>query len=168
MRWPRLSLTLLLLAAAACGGSAQSRPGPPPNVLLLVVDCLRADRLSAHGYFRPTTHNLDTLVDGGVSFTRAFAAASWTRPSLPTLLTGVYPAEHALQEFYAGDEGAVMSPRLADSFLTLAEALKARGYRTGLFGEQAQLSRRFGLDQGFDAYQSHASSTTSIHQLFQQ
>ena len=80
MRWPRLSLTLLLLAAAACGGRAQSRPGPPPgpppNVLLLVVDCLRADRLSAHGYFQPTTHNLDTLVDGRVSFTRAFATAS--------------------------------------------------------------------------------------------
>jgi arylsulfatase A-like enzyme len=156
------------LVAAAAWGACRPGPGagPPPNVLLLVVDCLRADRLSAHGYHRPTTPNLDALAAEGVSFTRAFAQASWTRPSLPTLLTGLYPSEHALQEFSRGRDGAVMSPRLADEVTTLPEALKARGYATALVGEQAQLSRRFGLDQGFDHYRSHVGSAANIHELF--
>lgn len=170
----RLPLTLPLLAAVACAAVACGRPaggpapppGEPPHVLLLVVDCLRADRLSSHGYFRPTTSNLDTLVEGGVSFTRAFSQASWTRPSLPTLLTGLYPSEHALQEFSTGKEGAVMSPRLADSVVTLAEVLQAQGYRTALIGEQAQLSRRFGLDQGFDHYLSRVGDAGNIHHEF--
>jgi arylsulfatase A-like enzyme len=156
---------LLALAALACTGGGKPRALAAPNVLFLVIDCLRADHLSATGYPRPTTPNLDALAREGVTFTHAFAQATWTRPSVPTLLSGLYPSEHALQEFYRGEGGAVMSPRLSDRVTTLAEAVKAHGYRTGLVGEQAQLSRRFGLDQGFDFYQSHVGAARNIHSV---
>jgi arylsulfatase A-like enzyme len=142
-------------------------PGPPPNVLLMVIDCLRADRLSSSGYERPTTPNLDAIAAEGVSFERAFSQASWTRPSLPTILTGLYPAEHNLQDFLQGAGEAVMSPRLAASVVTLPEALGARGYRTALVGEQVQLDRRFGLDQGFDFYRNHVGVAANVHTLFE-
>lgn len=166
MRAAGAAFALTLLAAGGCGGAAGPSAGRPPDVLLLVIDCLRADRLSAHGYRRPTTANLDALVAEGTSFQRAISQASWTRPSLPTILTGLYPSEHTLADFFRGADGAVMSARLADEVVTLPEALAARGYRTALVGEQAQLSRRFGLDQGFDFYRSHVGNAGNIHQVF--
>ena len=159
---PRLLPPLLLAALAACRPPAPDL-GPPPNVLLLVVDCLRADHLSVSGYERETTPNIDALAAAGIRFTRAVSQASWTRPSLPTILTGLYPTEHGLHSFDESDEGKVKSPRLADSVTTVAEALKARGYRTALIGEQFQLSPRFGLNQGFDFYKHRASDAANIH-----
>jgi len=159
---PPLILATLLLAAAC-----QAPPpdlGPPPNVLLLVVDCLRADRLSVSGYERPTTPNIDALAAEGVRFTRAISQASWTRPSLPTILTGLYPSEHGLSNFDESDD-KVRSTRLTDAVTTLAEALKSRGYRTAMIGEQFQLSPRFGLDQGFDFYKHRASTAANIDDL---
>jgi arylsulfatase A-like enzyme len=161
----RVCAWLAAAALAACQGAGKPQPLAPPNVLMLVIDCLRADHLSASGYPRPTTPHLDALAREGVTFTHAFAQASWTRPSVPTLLSGLYPSEHALQEFYLGEGEAVMSPRLSEGVTTLAEAIRARGYRTGLVGEQAQLSRRFGLDQGFELYQSHVGAARNIHRV---
>lgn len=140
--------------------------GPPPNVLLLVVDCLRADHVSAHGYERPTTPSIDQLAGGGILFGHAISQASWTRPSLPTLLTGLYPSEHGLHAFYDEGGGEVKSPRLADSVVTLAEALGKRGYATALIGEQFQLAPRFGLDQGFEVFENRANVASSIHRRF--
>jgi choline-sulfatase len=159
------ALAALVLAALACRGGGAKKLAPP-NVVFILIDALRADHLSSAGYARPTSPNLDALAREGVTFTHAFAQASWTRPSVPTLLSGLYPSEHALQEFYRGEGGAVMSPRLSERVTTLAEAVKVRGYRTGLVGEQAQLSRRFGLDQGFDFYQSHVGAARNIGKIF--
>lgn len=157
-----LALFPVLLAAAACR-PAPPDLGPPPNVLLLVIDCLRADRLSVAGYERPTTPNIDALAAESVRFTRAVSQASWTRPSLPTILTGLYPSEHGLNNYDVSEPGKVKSPRLAESVTTVAEVLQARGYRTALIGEQFQLSPRFGLNQGFDFYKNHASKAVNIH-----
>src|SRR5581483_793849 len=80
---PLLLLPLLgVLALAGC----HHGPLPPPNLLLIVVDCLRADELSVHGYPRPTSPSLDALAADGVDFRQAYSQSSWTRPSLPTIL----------------------------------------------------------------------------------
>ncbi len=154
--------TLLLLSMVACRPPAADL-GPPPNVLLLVVDCLRADHLSLSGYERETTPSIDALAAESVRFTRTISQASWTRPSLPTILTGLYPSEHGLHSFDESEAGSVKSPSLPESVTTVAEALKARGYRTALIGEQFQLSPRFGLNQGFDFYKNRASDAANIH-----
>ncbi len=162
----RSPLLLLAAALAACAPAPSQELGPPPNVLLLVVDCLRADHLSANGYERQTTPMIDSLVAESVQFRQAISQASWTRPSLPTMLTGLYPSEHGLHTFGETAAGAATSPRLDDSVTTVAEALKEAGYATALIGEQFQLSPRFGLDQGFDFYKHRASDASNIHRNF--
>lgn len=66
----------------------------PPNVLLVTVDCLRRDRISAYGYGRATTPFLDGLMDGGLHGTSAHSTSSWTCPSVVSILTGQYPHRH--------------------------------------------------------------------------
>lgn len=66
----------------------------PRNVLLVVVDCLRADHVSAFGYDRETTPTLDAFADDAMTFSNAKAPSPWTFPSIPSLLSGRYPHEH--------------------------------------------------------------------------
>jgi arylsulfatase A-like enzyme len=135
-----------------------------PNLLLLVVDCLRGDELSIAGYPRPTTPHIDALAREGTRFSRAHAQASWTRPSLPSILTGLYPSEHGLLDL--AEDPDAPSAALDDSVLTLAERLKAAGYATAMVGEQHQLSPRFGLQQGFDVWQPKAGDGANIQRRF--
>ncbi len=150
---PRRCTTCLLAALPWLAACAASRGDlPPPNLLLIVVDCLRADHLGVYGYERPTSPNLDALAGQGVLFRQAYAPAFWTRPSVPSLLTGLYPSEHGLLAWETDKEGRIVGPALSPAVETLAERLQDAGYRTALLAEQIQLSRRFGLRQGFDLY----------------
>jgi arylsulfatase A-like enzyme len=153
--WPTLAALLLV----ACNGAPRK-----PNLLLLVVDCLRGDALSVVGYPRETTPNIDALAREGTRFTRAYSQASWTRPSLPTILTGFYPTEHGLLDL--ASDPAAESAALDDSVLTLAERLKPAGYATAMVGDQHQLSPKFGLQQGFDLWQPKAGDGANINRRF--
>lgn len=140
-------------------------PDTRPNLLLLVIDCLRADHLSSSGYPRPTTPTLDRLAAEGTSFTRAYSQASWTRPSLPTILSGLYPSEHGLLSF-EGETGDIAGAAVAPAVELVSETVAARGWATALVGEQFQLAPRFGLDQGFDLYRHKTSGAVNIHRHF--
>lgn len=70
------------------------QPGEFPNILLVTVDCLRRDRISAYGHQRQTTPFLDSLLDSSLHCTSAHAAAPWTAPSVVSLMTGLYPYNH--------------------------------------------------------------------------
>jgi arylsulfatase A-like enzyme len=117
-------------------------PEPPanaPNVLLIVVDTLRADHVGAYGYQRATTKNLDRLAGEGVLFENAIATSSWTLPSHASLLTGRYPYEH----------GAVRN-EFDDRHPTLSEYLRDRGYRTGAISANTiWFTRGRGFGRGF-------------------
>nr|WP_322488918.1 sulfatase-like hydrolase/transferase [Chloroflexus sp.] len=65
-----------------------------PDIVLLVLDTQRSDRLSCYGYARPTSPQLDEFATGATHFQRAFATAQWTIPSHASLFTGTYPLEH--------------------------------------------------------------------------
>jgi len=166
---PRRTLFAVIVAAVSTAGGCAPRDASsaaPPNILLLIVDCLRADRVGADDpYPRAVSTQLDTLVEDGTSFTRAFSQSSWTRPSLPTILTGLYPSEHGLGAFLQEGE-QVSGSSLSPAAVTAAEALRALGYATALFGQQNQLAPKFGLDQGFDAYDHKASRAARIHDRF--
>jgi arylsulfatase A-like enzyme len=155
---------LTLPGALGCRGAAAPAPEPPPptpaDLLLVVIDCLRGDALSSAGYARRTTPALDALAGEGTRFTRAFAQASWTRPSLPTLLTGLYPSEHGLLDL--GDDNAEHAPALDESVTTLAERLAPAGYTSVMFGEQHKLSPRFGLGQGFARWEHRTGPARNI------
>jgi choline-sulfatase len=157
---------LAALAALALGSCAPAGPpAPPRGILVLLVDCLRADHIAAGGSQLGATPSIDSLAPEAVAFDRAFVQASWTRPSVPSLLTGLYPSEHGLTDFVATGSG-VAGNTLAPEVVTIAEGMKAAGYRTALVGYQAQLSPRFALDQGFDFFNNNTNGAGRIHQRF--
>ncbi|HIK60961.1 MAG TPA: hypothetical protein EYF98_09770 [Planctomycetes bacterium] len=134
----RAPLTCLLLAA--CSGPCSS-PEPEfqqPDVLFLVVDTLRADRLGSYGYERGLTPVMDRLAREGSVFTRASAQAPWTVPSMCSMLTSQYPT--ALFE------------RPDESRTTLAEAFQQAGYTTVGVVANALLDPGTGFERGFDVY----------------
>ncbi len=128
--------------AAACGGEEAGRP----DLVLVTIDSLRADRLGAYGYARPTSPRIDALAAEGVVFSQAWATSSWTKPSVTSLFTSRLPSEH----------GAVAFDRHLDAALpTLAELLRDAGYRTaGVSGNFVHVSKRSGLARGFEHWRA--------------
>ncbi|MGI9591483.1 MAG: sulfatase-like hydrolase/transferase, partial [Myxococcota bacterium] len=110
-----LGLLLASALAAGCGGAQ-----PPDLLLLVTVDTLRADELGAYGSRRGLTPQLDALAADSVLFERAYASASFTLPSIATLLSGRYPEELGIRDNESG---------LPASVPTLATELAGRGWR---------------------------------------
>jgi arylsulfatase A-like enzyme len=142
------------LTNAAVSGIALGPPEPPvrsaaapsderPNVIIYLVDTLRADHLGAYGYTRPTSPAIDAFAGRSVTFLEARANSSWTRPSAATVLTGLLPRTH----------GAVgRQDALPESVTTLAERLQRHGYATAGFVTNGNTAEEFGFAQGFDFY----------------
>jgi arylsulfatase A-like enzyme len=141
----RLGAVLLaaLVVAAGADARAAAAAGERPNVLLISIDSLRADHLSAYGYERRTSPSLDQLAADGVLFEYAMSATNWTMPAHASLFTGQPISVH---------EASSNESRLAEERGTLAEALGAVGYRTAGFWGGPYLDPRFGMSQGFDDY----------------
>jgi arylsulfatase A-like enzyme len=129
------------------------RPLPPagsPNVLLIVLDTVRADHLSLYGYPRPTSPSLERLARRGIRFGQARAAAPWTLASHATMFTGKWPHDLAIK----------WSCPLRDDVPTLAEHLGALGYATaGFAGNTFYCSYDSGLDRGFTHYRDYVLDT---------
>jgi len=132
----------LLIGLWALVGCARATP---PNVLLIVVDTLRADRLGWYGPNGNLTPFLDSLAARGHVAWNAYAPVSWTSPSVASLWTSRYPSQHGITTF-----GSV----LAASELTLAEILGQRGFVTGGFTANPGLSTNLGYAQGFERYET--------------
>ncbi|MCH7813608.1 MAG: sulfatase, partial [Planctomycetes bacterium] len=116
-------------------------PPPPPNILFISVDTLRRDHLGCYGYGPDTSPNIDALARDGTVFDNAISSSSWTLPAHASMLTGLYPAFHGLQ-----DDGVKLGPQV----VTLAESLQAAGYHTIGVVSHVYVSSAFGLDRGFD------------------
>jgi len=139
----RLARALLASAAlAACSGEG-SAPEVRPDLVLVVVDTLRADHLHHAGYPLPHSPQLDRLKQQSTWFPNAYAGSSWTLPSLASLFVSEPPSLH----------GVVTWEALLDSRAsTLAEALARGGYRTGGFSANFLVTRETGIPQGFEEY----------------
>jgi len=117
-----------------------------PNILLYVVDTLRADHLSCYGYERNTSPRVDRFASENGIYINAYAGSSWTRPSAASIFTGLMPKNHTT----IGNKD-----RLPDQLVTLAEILKQAGYYTCGVSANGNLSHEFGFDQGFDSFASN-------------
>jgi arylsulfatase A-like enzyme len=115
------------------------QPGEPPNVILIAVDTLRADRLSAYGYDQPTSPRIDALADDGVLFLDAVSQSNWTVPSFASIFTGKIVPRHGLATF---------ANRLAPGAVTLPGLFRDGGWRTHAVLYKAALYQR--LDRGFE------------------
>lgn len=114
-----------------------------PNLLWIVMDTVRADRMSLHGYERKTTPELERWAKEGITFDMARSAAPWTLPAHLTMLTGLWPFEHG---------GRVDRPYFGPS-PTMAEHLRAKGYATGgIVANVRMCNDSYGVGRGFDHY----------------
>jgi choline-sulfatase len=107
-----------------------------PNIIIVVVDALRADAVGGLPFF-------DRLARESTVYRRAYAAASWTKPSIATLFTSLYPWTHTLGARYYADA-------LPRNVLTLQSVLSAYGYVTVQFSANPFTGAASGLDRGFD------------------
>jgi arylsulfatase A-like enzyme len=135
----RLSLALVVLAALAAATCAA--PERRPNVLWVVWDTVRADRLSLYGHDRPTTPRLDAWAAGARVFEDCLSTAGYTLPAHGSMFTGLLPSEHC-----AHNDHIVLD----EAHTTIAELLQGAGYRTYLYSANPNISGAQGFDQGFD------------------
>lgn len=143
MRPARRPARFRLLALLALGLAPGCGPSAPPNAVLIVVDTLRWDFLGCYGHPRNTTPFVDALAAEAVTFERAYATAPWTKPSVASMFTGLYPSAH-------GSQGP--GPPLRPSVETLGEILRRHGYATAGVISNEILEARKGFGQGFDIY----------------
>ena len=141
-----LSCSIVICASAVgvgCGVvDSQVEPGGA-NLLLISIDTWRADRMSLHGYGRPTTPFLEDFAFEAVVFGRFFCSGGGTLPSHMTMLTSRNPGPHWLNP---GNQRV-----LEDDRITPAEQLKDAGYTTTAFTDGGWMRGKFGFSQGFDS-----------------
>lgn len=127
-----------------------------PNIVFVVIDALRADRLGVYGGPTENSPAIDAIAREGATVERAIAQAPWTQPSVASLLSSVYPSVHGVDDFHwameatFGDEPKVAV--LDEIFPTLPEVLRANGYRTAGFVANPFLDAAFGFARGFDHF----------------
>lgn len=122
----------------------------PRNVVLIVLDTVRADHLSCYGYGRPTTPVLDAFAAGADRYVTARSTAPWTLPSHASLFTGKPAYLHGADALKLPGGAIADAAPLRPEELTLAEALATAGYDTGAFvANKGYVNPRMGLDQGF-------------------
>ena len=163
MSVPRVLLAAALAAAfAGCGRDAPDAGGaraPRPNVVLVVVDSLRADALSIHGYARQTSPRLDAFGLENLVFDDALTVAAATAPAMASMMSGRLPyyepgtfwttlTAYGLHRFFEAESEAGVPLRLE----TLAEVLQRHGYATAGFVTNGHLKKTFHFDQGFDVF----------------
>ena len=135
---------LLSPAVVAPGAEPPDPPPPARNVIVYLVDTLRADHLRVYRPEAPAeTPHLDRWAADAAVFDAAVSQAPWTKPSVATLLTGLLPWEHGATTHRA---------LLRTDVPTLPELLLEQGFETTAFVTNSYVSRRFGLDRGFSTF----------------
>lgn len=145
--------TMLFREARRASSMTGTAPADAPNVLLVILDTVRAASLGLYGAPRDNTPGLEALASRGTTFDVAIAPAPWTLPTHATIFTGRWPSEHGADWLVPMDGRAT----------TLAEALSARGYRTGGFvANLTYTTREHGLARGFQVYKDFDRSLPSL------
>jgi arylsulfatase A-like enzyme len=119
------------------------------NVVLVTIDSLRADHLGHYGYDRDTSPVIDSLAEDGLSFD-AYANASWTRASFPSIITSTYPLEYGGFEY------------LSDERTTVGETMRRAGHETAAFHSNLWLSRDYNYGRGFDHFYDSKSDPSLL------
>ena len=143
LAWTAVVLGILLVPVAAFTRAEPAAWPQRPNVILISLDTLRTDHLSCYGYERNTSPQIDRFAQAGTRFTSAHAPHPWTLTSHMSMLTGLLPSEHGVEQ----------EKRLASSVPTLAELYEEAGYNTlALLDPVIWLDQRYGFDRGFASY----------------
>ena len=155
LNWAAPGLAVILMVSGLALGRESSSPAiprspiagasPRPNVILIVMDTVRADHLSLYGYHRDTTPNLKKLAADSALYPQALSAADITLTSHASIFTGLYPSWHGA---YCQPPGAIYGRRIGP-VPTMAEELAKNGYHTLGVAANLYLRSQFGLQRGF-------------------
>ena len=126
--------------------------GTAESVVLITVDCLRADHVGRYGYDRPTTPNIDAFAEGATLFEHSYANSPGTRWALQTIHTGVHT-------------GQIDGIGIPDDVQSLAEAFADVGYATGGFAKNGFLTRDYHYDRGFGTFVGNSDFDSEQHPL---
>ena len=126
------------------GREGEPRRTGHPDIIVVILDTVRADHVGAYGYEFPTTPALDRLARQGARFEQHISTSPWTRPAMATIRTGLYPRSAGIYE--------EQYDRLPDDVVTLQEVLDDNGYLTLGVTTNPNINAVFGFDQGFDEY----------------
>ncbi len=127
-----------------------------PNVILIVADAVRPDHLSAYGYNRETTPNLDRFADNATVFRNAYSHGTRTIPAMASLFTSLYPA------FHQADISGHRVTALSQARPTVAEICRDAGYTTVGLMSNPFLRSPYGLERGFDRVEAFVSSRSRL------
>jgi arylsulfatase A-like enzyme len=163
-----LAAILLLSTLSSCGKNIR------PNVVVIVIDTLRADRLPFYGYQKDTMPFLNSLAPMSSVFAKAYAGSSWTAPATASIFTGLYPFQHGVvmgllaQRKLIRKNPAIKINRIPENLQTLPEVFKAHSYRTFGISDNVNISEPQGFGQGFDKLLTllHMGATSINQQLF--
>ena len=139
-----IAIAVSAAAAVILMWSASKQPTQPPNVVLIIIDTLRQDKLGAYGFAHETSPEIDRMAEQGVRFDRVIAQSSWTRPSIGSMLTSHYPRTIGIYK----EKDEIMP----DDFVMLAEVLNEAGYTTIGATANPNINASFNFQQGFDHY----------------
>lgn len=158
IRKPILIIILILAAAAALlvlqGGC--KKKAPEPNVVLIVIDTLRADHLPFHGYEKDTAPFMTELASRNVVFDNAHSVSSWTAAATASIFTAMYPFQHGLiRGFFASKNRKLELHRIPDEIDIIPEVMKKNGYRTFGVAANVNICEGQGFTQGFDRFKRH-------------
>jgi len=153
------ALTLVIAIGCADAGdeadgpraSSALEPGRPLGAVVFLLDTVRRDHVSSYGYERPTTPAIDALAREGVLFEQVASYSTWTLPSVAAILAGDFPSR-------VFDDDLRMKR-------SLVEAFAKAGYRTAAFTEGGYVSRRWGMDRGFQEYFEEAHTEDSTNEI---
>ena len=139
------AVAVVVFVALLLRGPASESPAPErrPNIIVIVIESLRADHCGCYGQKRATTPTLDGVAREGVTFSQCYASSSWTTPSVGSLMTGLSPIHHGLTS---------VTGKLPDGISTLSQELKRSGYYTLGVLCNSCADGKMGFDRGFDVY----------------
>jgi arylsulfatase A-like enzyme len=157
-------LAAAVTAAVACG-RAPAPPERPPNVVIVLLDAVRADHLPVYGYPRDTAPFLTTLAARGTVFDRAYSSSGWTSPATASLFTSLHPFQHGvIWNIRRMRENRFRVSRMPDEPETIAEALRKAGYATFGVSDNPSASGLGGFDAGFDRFEGTTdTSATAVN-----
>lgn len=158
----RVSILLMLITGWSAGAAFPAEPDSAPvpeikNVVVIVLDALRADHLGCYGYHRNTSPNIDALAEKGLVFDRAIVQAGWTKPSVTSYFTSLNPSVHRVLHY---------EETFPENLTTLAEVFRQNGYFTYGFVNNVHLDPSLGFGKGFNVYRKMTDQDI-FHNLWQ-
>lgn len=159
-----VAVSVLVLILSGCGeGPTGTSPAKDKNVILIILDTLRADHLSCYGYFRETSPTIDSLAENGTLWLNAISQAPWTLPAHASIWTGLSVKAHGTNHI-GGIEGFDM--KLDTELPSLPSEIQSAGIQTAGFTTFVLLSEEFGFSHGFDHYDCEGSGNRTAEAVF--